>query len=92
MMLGMPRPNRRGTTASWTQHITMEMFGSRWRDGEADRKDRHVFEMTLCFTHEVKLMLERAGFVDVELHAEYTDAEPTADTQFVVFIARKPAG
>jgi hypothetical protein len=45
--------------------------------------------MTLYFTHEVKLMLEQAGFRDVELRAGYTDAAPAPDDDFVVFIARK---
>jgi hypothetical protein len=47
--------------------------------------------MTLYFTHEIALMLERTGFVDIELRAGYDDRPPTSDDDFVVFIARKPA-
>ncbi len=47
--------------------------------------------MTLYFTHEIELMLASAGFVDVELRAGYEDRPPTADDDFVVFIARKPS-
>jgi len=36
------------------------------------------------------LMLERAGFASIELQAGYSDAAPTADDDFVVFIAKKP--
>ena len=46
--------------------------------------------MTLYFTHELLLMLDRAGFVDVELRAGYRDEPPTADDGFVVFVARRP--
>jgi len=40
--------------------------------------------------HEVGLLLEQAGFVDVELRAGYEDRPPTGDDDFVVFLARKP--
>jgi hypothetical protein len=72
------------------QLVTMEMHGAIWRDGELVEQDTHVLKMTVYFTHEVKLMLEAAGFVDVQLTSDYTDDPPTRDTQFVVFIARKP--
>jgi len=36
-------------------------------------------------------MLELAGFVDVTVRAALTDAQPTADDDFLVFTARKPA-
>jgi hypothetical protein len=35
-------------------------------------------------------MLERAGFSDIEARGDYADQEPTRDTGFVVFIARRP--
>ena len=34
-------------------------------------------------------MLERAGFADVSVHGEHTEAEPTSDDAFLVFVARK---
>ena len=47
--------------------------------------------MVLYFTHELRLMLERTGFSDVILRGDYTDDETRADSDFVVFIARKAA-
>jgi hypothetical protein len=47
--------------------------------------------MSLYFTHELVSLLELAGFADVTLRGDYTDEEPDPDTEFVVFIARKPA-
>jgi hypothetical protein len=35
-------------------------------------------------------MLRVAGFEDIELRADWTDAEATRDTATVVFLARKP--
>ena len=45
--------------------------------------------MTLYFKEELVLMLERAGFHDVEVRAGYTGAEPTGEDDFLVFSARK---
>ena len=36
-------------------------------------------------------MLENAGFTDVEVRGDHNDAEPTADDDFLVFLARRPA-
>jgi SAM-dependent methyltransferase len=72
------------------QSVTREMRADMWRDGEHVAGDTHLLTMTLYFTHELRMLLERAGFVDVALRGDYTEEEPTADTEFVVFIARKP--
>ena len=72
-----------------SQRVTMEMRGFMWRDGRLVEQDQHVLKMTVYFTTELRLMLERAGFSDIEVRADYTEDEPTGDTEFVVFIARK---
>jgi SAM-dependent methyltransferase len=72
------------------QRIHYEMHAWMWRDDQLVTKETHELALTFYFTDEIRLMLEAAGFVDVMLQADYTDAEPTRDTDFVVFIARKP--
>jgi SAM-dependent methyltransferase len=72
------------------QQTTYEMRAWMWRDGELVAEEEHRLDMTLYFTHELELMLESAGFVDIELFAGYTDAAPTADDDFVVLAAHKP--
>ena len=72
------------------QQTTYEMRAWMWRDGELVAEEEHRLDMTLYFTHEVVLMLERAGFVDIGLRAGYADREPTAADDFVVFAATKP--
>ena len=72
------------------QRVTMEMRATAYRDGEVFEQDTHVLELTVYFTHELELMLEAAGFTDIRLGGDYTDEEPTSDTGFVVFHARKP--
>ncbi len=72
------------------QTVTLALRASMRRPGAEPVKDEHTLTMTEYFTHEVALMLAAAGFVDVELRAGYEDREPTADDDFVVFLARKP--
>jgi ubiquinone/menaquinone biosynthesis C-methylase UbiE len=71
------------------QCVTLEMRADMWREGQHVADEQHVLKMTLYFTSELLLMLERTGFSDVVVRGDYTDEEPTADTNFVVFIARK---
>src|SRR5262245_61160155 len=75
----------------FAQQVTHEMRGFIWRDGELVEQDEHVLKRTDFFPNEIRLTIERAGFTNVELRADYTDSEPNADTSFVVYIARKPA-
>jgi SAM-dependent methyltransferase len=72
------------------QRVTGEIRAGMWQDGELVVEEEHRIVMTSYFTHEIVLMLEAAGFVGVELRAGYADREPTADDDFVVFIAKKP--
>ena len=71
------------------QQTTWEMRAWMWRNGELVAEEEHRLDMTLYFTHEIVLMLELAGFVDIELRAGYADRPPTADDDFVVFVAHK---
>jgi SAM-dependent methyltransferase len=73
-----------------SQCVTLEMRADMWRDGE-HAAEQHVLRMSMYFTHELVSLLELAGFTDVALRGDYTDEEPSPDTDFVVFIARKLA-
>jgi SAM-dependent methyltransferase len=73
------------------QFVTLEMRADMWRDGQHVAEEEHVLRMSLYFTHELTLLLERAGFIDITLQGDYTEKEPDGDTEFVVFNARKPA-
>jgi hypothetical protein len=61
-----------------------------WRNDALIAEEERALQLTLYFTNEIKLMLERADFTGIELRAGYSDAAPTADDDFVVFIAKKP--
>jgi SAM-dependent methyltransferase len=72
------------------QRVTYEMRAGMWRDGELVREEEHTLEMTLYFTNELLLLLERAGFTDVVVHGDHREEPATRDSDFVVFVARKP--
>src|SRR5205823_9469827 len=72
-----------------TQRFVMEMRATEERGGELLRSDERLLAMTLYFTPEVVLMLERAGFADVQVRAGYEDRPAMSVDDFVVFVARK---
>jgi ubiquinone/menaquinone biosynthesis C-methylase UbiE len=72
-----------------SQRLTLEMRASMWRDGRLVAEEEHILRLTLYFTHELLMMLEAAGFSNVAMRADHTDSEPTDETKFVVFVARK---
>lgn len=72
------------------QTMVLAIRAALWENDRRVQEEEHVLTMTLYFTHELLLMLERAGFVEIELRAAYRDEPPTADDGFVVFVARRP--
>ena len=50
--------------------------------------EEHRLSLRFYFRDELLLMLERAGFDSVRVEAGYTGAEPTANDDFLVYIAR----
>jgi SAM-dependent methyltransferase len=71
------------------QRATLEMLAEMWRDGELVESGTHTLHLNLYFTHELVLLLERAGFSEVDVRAGYEDRKPTPDDDFLVFLARK---
>ena len=71
------------------QCVTLQMRALQRRDGELLAEEEHLLTMNLYFTHELAMLLERAGFGEVEVRAGYEDRPPTADDDFVVFVASR---
>ncbi len=71
------------------QRVAIEMRAFHWSGDDLLAEELHKIEMTLYFTHELELLLERTGFVDIEVRGALSDRPPTADDDFVVFIAKK---
>jgi SAM-dependent methyltransferase len=73
------------------QSGAMEMQAFMWRDGELVAEETYLLTMRLYFRNELVLMLENAGFGEIEVRGDHNDAEPTGDDDFLVFLARRPA-
>jgi SAM-dependent methyltransferase len=70
------------------QRMTSELRALMWQDGELVADETHELKLTAYFTHELELMLEQAGFTDVQVRGAYRDEPPTREDDFVVFVAR----
>jgi hypothetical protein len=64
------------------------MRARKWVGGELVAEEEYPISLRALFRDEILMMLERAGFADVTVRGGYNDEEPTADHDFLVFIAR----
>jgi SAM-dependent methyltransferase len=71
------------------QRLTYEMRAGMWRNGELVRQEEHTLHISLYFPNELQLLLERAGFTDIVVHGDHREEAPTAESEFVVFVAKK---
>jgi SAM-dependent methyltransferase len=71
------------------QRLTYEMCAKRWRDGEPDEEETRRVTINLYFRNELELILERAGFSDVEVQGDHNDVPATPEDDFLVFLARR---
>ena len=71
------------------QQEAWEMHAHRWHKGSLVAEERHRLTSNLYFCAELVMMLERAGFSEVEVRGEYNDAPPTADDSFLVYVATR---
>ena len=66
-----------------------EQLAHRWHKGTLVAEERHRLTSNLYFCAELVMMIEHAGFSEVEVRGEYNDAPPTADDSFLVYVATR---
>ncbi len=71
------------------QRVSLEMHAQMWRNDTLEAEEVHRLDIGLYFKNELLLTLERAGFENVVVHGDHVEAQPTADDDFIVFVARK---
>lgn len=71
------------------QTRTMEIRADKWVHGKRVASEEHAISMRMYFRDELLLMLQQAGFSHVDVRGDYTDEEPTADHEFLVYAARR---
>ena len=70
------------------QRVSLAMVARKWRDGVLEAEETHHLDIGLYFKNELLAMLERAGFDDIVVHGDHVEVDPTADDDFIVFVAR----
>ena len=71
------------------QRGTYEMRAAMWRDGELVAEELHTLHINYYFKNETLLLLEDAGFEQIVVHGDHREEPPTADSDFLVFLAHK---
>ena len=71
------------------QQEAREIRAYRWRDGSLVAEERHRLTCNLYFCAELVMMIERAGFTNVDVRGEYNDLTPSADDSFLVYVATR---
>ena len=72
------------------QTVTFEIHAEKWREGGLVAAEDRTLSERMYFRDELLGMLERAGFADVEVRGDHDDREPSADDDFLVYVARRP--
>jgi SAM-dependent methyltransferase len=80
---------RSRTAAFDGQTVTLEIRALLWRDAELVAEEEGSLKETFYSMGELELLLEKTGFAEIEVRGALTDRPPTADDDFVVFIAQK---
>jgi SAM-dependent methyltransferase len=79
---------RTGSFDPLEQRWVLGLRGHRWRGERLVEQDEHQI---VLLAQEVLLMLDVAGFVEVEIQGRYTNAAASPEDTTVVFVARRPS-
>jgi SAM-dependent methyltransferase len=71
------------------QRQTLQMRARLWHDGEVIKEEAHDLHENLYFAQEILVLLEQAGFRNLEIEGGYTGKPATADDGMAVFVALK---
>ena len=71
------------------QQVAFEIQAWRWRGGSLIAEWRHRLTSNLYFCAELVMMIERAGFRDVEVRGEYNNLAPTAEDAYLAYVATR---
>ena len=68
---------------------TRQIRARLWRDGELLKEEIHTQKLEDYTKNELLLMLERAGFSDIQIFGDFTDEPANMDHNDLIFICRK---
>ena len=73
------------------QRLSLEMWARQWRGDQLLADEKNVLTANLYFRPELELLLQQAGFSEIEVQGHYTGRPATPEDDFLVFIARNNA-
>ena len=68
---------------------TRQIRARLWRDGEMIKEEIHTQNLDDYSKNELVLMLERAGFSDIQIFGDFSGQQATADHSDLIFLAMK---
>lgn len=68
---------------------TRQIRARLWQKGELIQEEIHTQRLEDYSKNELVLMLEKAGFSEIQVNGDYRDEPATADHQNLIFVARK---
>ena len=71
------------------QLVTLQIRVELQREGKQVAEEEYTLTERVYFKNELLTMLEQAGYSDIAVQADYTEAEATAEHSVLVFLARK---
>jgi SAM-dependent methyltransferase len=71
------------------QTLAFEIRADKWMNGEHVAEETHALSMRMYFRDELLLLLERAGFSEIDVRGGYAGETPTADSDVLVYTARR---
>lgn len=72
------------------QQISRQMRTLLWRDGEVVEEAEYTLTENFYFHHELRGLLQQAGFKNISVRGSYTENEATANDEVIIYIAHKP--
>jgi len=68
---------------------TRQIRARLWKNGEMIKEEIHTQMVGDYSKNELALMLEKAGFREIQVNGDYCDRPATADDKVILFVARK---
>jgi hypothetical protein len=72
------------------QTLVMEIRADKWIGSANVVSETHTLSMRMYFHAELVLMLEAAGFAVEAVEGDHRQAPATADSEFLVYVAKRP--
>ena len=73
----------------WRTSSTRQIRARLWRKDELLKEEIHTQKLDDYNKNELVLMLEQAGFSDIQIFGDFSDVPATADHENLIFLARK---